>query len=87
MTKIILNQCFGGFTLSEAQQKLMGASSPYEDVDRLAPELITSVEAGDTGGEYAKLVVIEIPDEAHYDIVEYNGYENIFWSLSEIHRV
>lgn len=85
MKKIVINRCYGGFNLSYAQQVLLEVDSPYAEVDRLSPLLVDSVEAGDIGGSYANLYVVSIPEEAHYFILEHDGFETLYWSLSELH--
>ena len=85
--KLILNRCYGGFTLSDAQVALLNAKGPHdvEEAFRTDSRLIASVEAGDHGGStYAQLEVVEIPDGCHYVIVEYDGYEQVFYSDSPI---
>lgn len=86
--KIVINKSYGGWHLSENQQKLIAAESEYDvsDAYRKNPELIASVEAGDTGGHYANLEVLEIPDNCHYTIFDYDGLETIIYSDSEIHQ-
>ena len=101
--KIVINSCFGGFGISDAQGfalELKPQESLYTDEQykyywdcwgpeyewmRTDPRLIASVEAGDLGGRHAKLTVVEIPDNVHWQIHEYDGSESIIWSESEIH--
>ena len=54
------------------------------DIPRDDPILIRVVEElGDkANGEYAKLSIIEIPDEVDWEISEYDGNE----SIEEVHR-
>lgn len=87
--KIVVNRCFGGFTLSSAQMKLFNMDSPYgysdDDDSRINPILIKSVLDGDNGGDYSDLYVVEIPDGVHWQIYDYDGSESVIWSESEIH--
>lgn len=87
--KIVINRCYGGWHLSEAQKELLKAEHQYsqEDEHRTHPQLIASVEAGDQGGHFAELTVVEIPDGVHYKVFEYDGYEYIIWSESPINEV
>jgi hypothetical protein len=95
--KIVLNQCYGGFSLSERVRGLYeerAASGEKkgsyfdQDVRRDDPILIQIIE--DTGlsaaaGEYSKLSIVEIPDDVPADgwtIMEYDGIE---W-VAEKHR-
>lgn len=91
MTKIVINQDYGGFALSEAQQKACGVEGPFDKVDRTNPVLVAMVEAGDKGYSdrwvHTNLVVVEIPEGADYVMTEYDGWENIYWSMSKIHSV
>lgn len=82
--KIVVNKRFGGFSLSAKQIEIFGVSSPYATMERRDSRLISSVESGDTGGGCATLVVVEIPDESHYIISEYDGYETLYYSASPI---
>lgn len=98
--KIVINKCYGGFGISDEQGFAMGLvpqpshheGELYWDCwsdehkwMRTDPILIASVEAGDRGGRYSNLVVVEIPDKVHWQINEYDGYESVIWSESEIH--
>ena len=87
--KIVINARYGGFGLSEAQKTVFGEDANYSslvrDPLRTNPALIASVEAGDTGDEHSKLTVVEIPDGALYLITGSEGYEQLIWSMSEIH--
>jgi len=84
--KLILNRCYGGFTLSDDQVALLGVEHEhiFEDSLRTDQRLIASVEAGDKGGIYAALEVLEIPDGCHYKIFDYDGYETVIYSDSPI---
>lgn len=88
--KIVINCCYGGFSLSEEAYNFLGIEwdgngyAYSDDEKRTAPELIECVETlGDKSfGWLAKLKVIEIPDDVDYEIEEYDGAE---W-VSEKHR-
>lgn len=58
--------------------------SPRE-IPRADPELVATVEVlgtQDASGKYAKLVVVEVPDDVEWHIEEYDGLE---W-VAENHR-
>jgi hypothetical protein len=81
--KVVINKCFGGFGLSQKAYNELGI--PWDeyghgrDIDRSCPELVKVVEAlGEAAdGTYAKLCVVEIPDDVEWEISEYDGYERI----------
>lgn len=82
--KIVINACFGGFSLSDEACADLGVD-PYDfDRDRTNPVLIEYVEKHpDTvSGDCAHLFVEEIPDEAtDYFISEYDGNETLVYVL------
>ena len=53
--------------------------------DRTDPKLIKVVEQNLAKAFGAKLVVVEIPDNAFYEITEFDGMETIIWSEAPIH--
>lgn len=87
MTKVVINTCYGGFGLSEAARKII-AEAGWERyiycIDRDNAALVEAVETlGDAAnGPYAKLKVVEIPDDVDWMIQEYDGDE---W-VAEVHR-
>lgn len=86
--KLVINRCYGGWHLSENQQAILGAENEYAIANyRTDERLIASVEAGDTGGHFAQLEVVSIPDNAHYVIQDYDGYETVLYSSASIHSV
>lgn len=91
MRKIVINNCYGGFGLSEVGEKLykerVGISDPEwwcNDISRDDPVLVQLVEelGQDIQSKYAKLKVVEIPDDVQWEIAEYDGME---W-VAEQHR-
>uniref|UniRef100_A0A6M3LT25 Uncharacterized protein n=1 Tax=viral metagenome TaxID=1070528 RepID=A0A6M3LT25_9ZZZZ len=81
--KIVINTCFGGFSLSpEAYKELEidwdGFGFAYRG-DRDNPKLVAAVEklGNKANGSCAKLKVIEIPDDVKYIIEEHDGSEHI----------
>ena len=95
MTKVVINGCYGGFGISEAvatrlrsegHEHLVESSSygPQYLGERDHPAPVAAVEAlgAEANGEFAKLRVVEIPDDAAWHIEEYDGIEHI----AEDHR-
>lgn len=97
--KIVINNCFGGFSISKAAAEFMaykgneaaikmlaepGRFHGY-DVDRQDPDLVAAVETlgKAANGGCAELKVVEIPDGVEWEIQEYDGNEHI----AEKHRV
>lgn len=86
--KIVLNDCFGGFGVSDEFADKIGVSAHDSTTLRTHPELIAALESRELKGNeypYAKLRVYEIPDGAHYHIFEYDGVETLVWSETELH--
>lgn len=91
--QMVINCCFGGFSLSEKAVEMLGAESPYEyneESRRSDPKLIEVVETlgGDADGDCANLYVVDIPDDAtDFLINDYDGYETVYYVLDgKIHR-
>jgi hypothetical protein len=89
--KIVINDCFGGYGLSEAaveEYKRMACIDDPEftdqDIDRDDPYLVRLVEEwGDRAEDnFAQLKVVEVPAEVDWIIQEYDGHE---W-IAEKHR-
>lgn len=86
--KLVINKCYGGFSLSKAAYQELGI--PWDgygfklNQDRANPALVAAVEKlGDVAdGKYAQLAVIEIPDDIEWEIDEYDGIETV----EEVHR-
>lgn len=99
--KIVLNKEFGGFSLSEEQAvaygidpdkvqafggyKMVDRQPDGTEFDRTDAKLIEVVEQGLPNAAFSKLVVVEIPDNAFYEIEEYDGMEHLVWSEAPIH--
>jgi hypothetical protein len=90
MKKIVINDCYGGFSLSDQALKeyltKINSESPCNryNIPRDSQALIEVVEmmgvAAD--GDCAKLKIVEIPDDVLWEINEYDGME---W-VAEQHR-
>lgn len=96
MTDIVINACFGGFSLSEEAQKALGIRGAYpdnEDFDiesdnwdayRADHRLVQTVRnlGPKANGGFAQLKIVTIPDGVDWTIKEYDGQEHI----AEVHR-
>lgn len=89
--KIVINKCYGGFSLSDEALSLYnertGANITYggREMDRSNPDLIAVIEQlglAKSSGSLAELEIIDIPDDIEWDIEEYDGIE---W-VAEKHR-
>lgn len=85
--KIVLNECYGGFGLSDFGAKILGTHYPeremfFEQGNAMHETLAALVEAFGTqlNGEFANLQVYEIPDDVtDWEINEYDGYESLLY--------
>lgn len=81
--KIVVNRCWGGFSLSEKAYEKLGI--PWDDygflrnMKRNDPRLVAVVEElGEAAnGRFAKLSIVEIPDDVDWEIDDYDGMETI----------
>lgn len=88
MTKILYNNCYGGFGLSETAMIMYKQKAGIDpdteiyswDMDRSDPILIETVEALGlelSGDRYSKLAIAEVPSGVKYRIDEYYGNESV----------
>lgn len=96
MTKILYNDCFGGFGLSEEAiaeyNKRTGNDIKWsDDIERDDPVLVAIVEemgSGRASGGCAELRIIDLEPGTKYYIDEYDGREsvltpdNIDWKIA-----
>lgn len=95
--KLVINKCYGGFSISEAAARrgieLSGnpewatftefAGHVYvtlgRDIERNDPTLVQVVEelGTEANGDYAKLCIVEIPDDVAWEIDDYDGMESV----------
>lgn len=85
--KVVINRCYGGFSLSEValvalrKRETDKTFNPYsyDGKDRTDPNLVAVVEAlgKKANGRFADLEVVEIPDGIEWEIDEYDGAEEI----------
>lgn len=98
--KILVNRCYGGFSLSKEARRLYKEAMPDDrenkqeiltgliDIPRDDPILIRIVEEiglPQASGEYASLAIVEIPDDVPDDGWEINEYDGVEW-VAEKHR-
>lgn len=90
--EIIINECFGGYNLSDKvimlYAKLKGISYHLvmpKTILRTDPDLIKVVKklGQEASGRFAKLKIVEIPDGVEWEIDEYGGAEQVV----EKHRI
>jgi len=64
-------------------------NSFYPNIERTDTKLVECVEklGKRASGSVASLTVVEIPDEMHWEICEYDGSESIIYSKSPIHHM
>lgn len=85
--KIVINECYGGFSLSDDACMVLGCHSyDYTEHEmRNDPRLVEIVEdlGHDAGGSFAELEVVEIPDSAtDWVIFDYDGAETLLYVLN-----
>jgi hypothetical protein len=87
--KIVINTCFGGFSLSEYAMTELGLDWRGDgilpnEMPRNDPRLVKVVEdLGEASwGSFARLKVVEIPDDVEWFIHDYDGIEHV----AEVHR-
>ena len=87
--KVVINDCHGGFGLSDAalneykiRKGITDENFLYYNIPRDCPVLVEMVEQGDAGGVYSDLKIVEIPDDVNWYIEEYDGLEHV----AERHR-
>lgn len=93
MNKIVINSCFGGFSLSreavewlnehynlgiEVSGRFPDLNDP--DLERYDPRLVECVETlgSRASGTYASLEVVTI-DGNRFIITDYDGLESVYW--------
>jgi hypothetical protein len=87
--KIVINDCYGGFGLSDAALErytdLTGKSvKHFWDFERDDPALVQVVEQMGkvANSKYSELKIVEIPDGIKWYIKDYDGMEHV----AEEHR-
>ncbi len=82
--KIVVNACYGGYSLSPRALHALGLNEYADAPARDDPELVALVESMGEGaaGPCALLKVVEIPADVDWEIQEHDGQE---W-VAERHR-
>lgn len=83
--EVVINRCFGGFSLSQEAYEYLGIpwdgyGFEYRDYDlRTEKELIECVRTlGErANGDFAKLKIVSIPDDVKWYIEDYDGKETV----------
>ncbi len=79
--KIVLNKCYGGFSLSPMACNKLGLKHPYAMIERTDERLIMLMHeygSKDISGYTANLVMVDLPDNCtDWEIDEYDGLESI----------
>jgi hypothetical protein len=79
--KIVINTCFGGFSVSSRAKVMLGLHPGVDDESlRCDPRLIAAIEAHGSeamSGPHSELRVVAIPDDVHWHIHNYDGVETI----------
>lgn len=86
MQRIVINDCYGGFGLSDAAHaELQVTPAEGYNISRDDARLIACIEklgSEAASAPYAELKIVEIPDGVSWEIKEYDGNE---W-VAEAHR-
>lgn len=80
--KLVINTCWGGFSLCDWARRELGYESDYSvarDDERLI-EMIERFGSECISAEYSRLEVVELPEETtDYMIEEYDGKEKVIY--------
>ena len=87
--KIVVNKCYGGFSISEQAAHGLGITKEgFYTIRRDNPTLIEAIER--FGSEYAsgylaQLEVVDLPDNmTDFMIDEYDGFERVYYVVNGI---
>lgn len=81
--KIVINSCFGGFSLSDKAKKELGVELETK-VNRADPQLVAIVERDGNRaareGSCTDLCIVEVPDDAtDWMIINRDGDEDVIY--------
>lgn len=90
--KYVINNCYGGFSLSKEAfalyRQYRGIAKEVEDyaidIERNDSALVRVVEemGKESWGDFAELKIVEVPSDVEVYVDEYDGME----SIHEVHR-
>ena len=85
--KILFNNCYGGFGISEEARDLYNKrrkdNEQVTDIrtDKLLIEIVEELGKR-ASGDYAEIEIAEVPDGAYWYIDEYDGWEEVRYTLT-----
>ena len=82
--KIVLNNCYGSFGLSQDAIRYCDGKEYPERTDKKLIEFIEKYGSDVASNLFSKPVIVEIPDNSFYEIVDYDGVETVYYSESPI---
>jgi hypothetical protein len=91
MRAIVINRCYGGFSLSQAAKELLAQRKNISmekfnifDIKRYDKDLVAVVRelGAEANSEHSDLKIVEIPEDVKWYIDEYDGIEVVH----EFHR-
>lgn len=90
--KIVLNKCFGGFSLSDFAVEALGLNSAYAYIERTNSQLISLIEqygAEKVNGRHSELEIVNVPDNTtDWEMSDYDGFESIIYVVDgKIHHI
>ena len=81
--KLVVNKCYGGYSVPSAVADAIGCDAWDDSIEvRTNPVFINYV-----GNGYSGLKVVEIPDNMEFEIEDYDGFETVIYSEKPIFRV
>lgn len=82
MVELVVNRCWGGFSLSKLACEALGLSDSYADIARDDYRLVATVRLLDekANGNFARLEIVELPFETtDWHIEDYDGCETVIY--------
>ncbi len=79
MRKFVVNNCFGGFSISDNAVKDLGLENSFSKISREDVSLISLIESKGSeyvSGRFSELEIIRVPDDILGDVINvYDGLE------------
>jgi hypothetical protein len=86
MPKVVINTCYGGFSLSKAgsllYQQYAQTGRPAKRDDVHLVRVVETLGCAEAGSVHSALKIVNVPDDVEWTIKEYDGIE---W-VAEVHR-